>query len=79
MQYLNICIVCIIEKWIDAISLENQDDSTEYNKGWLIPHNSGVNMWYKSTSNNGFPALMSSEMGYVAISQNVITQAAGPI
>ena len=60
------------EKWIDAVSLENQDDSTEYNKGWLIPHNSGVNIWSKSTSNNGFPALMSSEMGYVPISQNVI-------
>lgn len=62
------------EKWLDAFSLENYENSQEYTKGWLFPFFAGTSIWSAQTFNNGFPGLFASEMGYVPVPQNVKLQ-----
>ena len=62
------------EKWADAYSTQNYENSREYTKGWLFPFFAGTSIWSSTTFNNGFPGLFETEMGYVPIPQNVKLQ-----
>ena len=62
------------EKWADAYSTENYENSREYTKGWVFPFFAGTSIWSSTTFNNGFPGLFETEMGYVPIPQNVKLQ-----
>jgi hypothetical protein len=70
-QTINFSTRYISEKWLDAVNLENSENSQVYSRGWLYPGLMGSSIWSKDSYNTGFPGLIESEVGYVPITQNI--------